>query len=310
MKGSSNMVPSNGQVKQSGKLSMGKTLPFWMKTVLILVGAQVLLSFLRLQFGGMLGWYLIPITTFPDAVTGLTSLENGFELVFRLDALEIVAAISLTFAQIVQFLLVNALILLLLAPLKMGVLERLWSCFRGQTENFPSLLRWYSKPSLLGKSVLVSLILDFGCRLLCLLCMLPSSLLYVYLYGGSWMAAGTGGSSLVALLGFVGMLLLFGGAALAFFCYSCLYPIAYCLAAQPDYPVGKMLRRGLDSVKGSRVRFFRFRLSFIIWFLLSALSYGVLDLYVLPYLSFSAFHFLQEAAKTRQANVQSSPELA
>lgn len=296
------MFPKHGQLKQSAKMTMGKSMPFWMKTIFFLVGVQVLLHFLRAQLGGLLGWYLIPISEFANAQTGYFAVEKGFEVVFRMDALQMVAAMSLTYAQIIQFLWVNAVALLLLAPIKMGALERFWLAFQGKTQDFPSMFRWYSKPSLLGKSVLVSLILDLGCRLLAILLMLPSSLIYFYLYGGSWMGTPAEASYVISLLAFLGMILLLGGAALAFYCYSSLYPIAYCLAAQPDYSFGKVVRRGLDSIKGQRGRFFRFRLSFLPWLILSSFSYGVMDLYILPYLSFASFHFLQEAAILRTKN--------
>lgn len=304
------MFPKHGQLKQSGKITMGKTMPFWMKTILLLVGVQVLLHFLQGQLGGLLGWYLIPIDKFADAQTGYFAVEKGFEVVFRMEALQLVAAMSLSYAQIVQFLLVNAVMLLLLAPIKMGVLERFWLSFQGKTQNFPSLFRWYTKPSLLAKSILVSLILDLGCRLLAIVLMLPSSFIYFYLYGGSWMGTATEASYLISLLALLGMALLLGGAALAFFCYSALYPIAYCLAAQPDYSFKKVWRRGLDSIKGERGRFFRFRLSFLPWLLLSSFSYGVMDLYILPYLSFASFQFLQEVALRKQTNGEQAVEPA
>lgn len=298
------MFPQNRQMKQEGKLRMGLSMPFWMKATLLLVGLQVLLYVLRGQFGGLLGWYLIPIEKLPDAVTGYTVIERGLELVFRMDALELVAAVSLTYGQIAIFFLINALALLILAPVKLATLERYWLAFRGETQNPPSLLRWYTKPKLLGKSILVSLILDLGCRLLALLALLPSLLVYAYLYSGTWLSAHAEPDLTVSLLALLAMALLVGGALVAFYVYSTLYPIAYCLAAQPDYSMGKVLRRGLDSIRHCRKRFFGFRLSFLPYYILSNLTYGVMDLYILPYISFSSFHFLQEAAKQRPVDAQ------
>lgn len=293
------MFPQNRQMKQEGKRSMGQTMPFWMKATLLLVGFQVLLYLLRGQLGGLLGWYLIPVEKFPDAVTGYTAIAHGFELVFRMDALEIVAAIALTYGQILRLLLINALVFLLLAPIKIATLERFWLAFRGETKEFPSMLRWYTKPKLLGKAVIVSLVLDFGGRLLAILALSPSMLVYAYLYGGTWLSAPSESGMMISILAFLAMGLLLGGGFFAFYFYSMLYPIAYCLAAQPDYPIGKVFRRGLDSIRGMRKRFVSFRLSFLPFYILSNLTYGVMDLYILPYLSISSFHFLQEVAKQR-----------
>jgi len=293
------MLPQNRQMKQDGKLRMGLTMPFWTKATLLLVGLQVLLYVLRGQFGGLLGWYLIPIEKLPDAVTGYTAIAHGFEVVFRMDALELVAAMSLSYGQILRVLLINALALLLLAPIKIATIEHYWLAFRGETQNRPSMLRWYTKPKLLGKAVIVSLILDVGCRLIAILALLPSILLYAYLYGGTWLAAPSETGTLISVLALLAMGLLVGGVLVAFFIYSTLYPIVYCLAAQPDYSIGKVLRRGLGSIRHARQRFFGFRLSFLPFYILSNLTYGVMDLYILPYISFSSFHFLQEAAKQR-----------
>jgi len=52
MKGRNHMFPKHGQLKQSAKMTMGKSMPFWMKTIFFLVGVQVLLQF----FAGAAGW--------------------------------------------------------------------------------------------------------------------------------------------------------------------------------------------------------------------------------------------------------------
>ncbi len=280
-------------------------MPLWFKATVLLVGVEVVFLLLRGPLGGALGYYLIPLDQFPNAVSGFFSINQGFEVVLTMKSLDLVAAVSLTYAQIGQFVLVNLLILIVVAPLKIAVLERFWLTFRRAEQALPSMLRWYTKPRLLGRSILISLLLDLFCRLACIVFLLPSMGLSLWFLGGDTGGLGTLGQILSPLA----FLLFFGGLLLAFFLYTTIQPIAYCLAAQPDYSVSMLMRRGLDSTKGFRTRFLNFRLSFLPWYIFSAITCGVLDTYLLPYLSFSSFQFLQEAAKLRQSAQQLSGEL-
>lgn len=296
MKGSDSILPYAGQLKQFAKDIMRGSMPLWFKATLLLIAGEVTFLLLRGPLGGALGYYLIPLKDFPNATTGFFSVSNGFEMVLTMKSLDMVAAVSLTYLQIGQFLLVNLLILVALAPLKIAVLERFWLTFRQSDQPLPSMLRWYAKPRLFGKAVLMSLLVDLSCRLACLVLLLPSMGLSLWFLGGDNGGLGVLGQILSPLA----FMLFFGGLLLAFFLYTVLQPVTYCLAAQPDYSVSMLLRRGLESTKGFRARFLAFRLSFLPWYLFSAFTCGVLDMYLLPYISFSSFSFLQEAAKLRQ----------
>ena len=182
----------------------------------------------------------------------------------------------------------------------MATLEQYWLSFRGETPSVNQMLKWNTKPKLFGKSVIIALILNLGCRLIAILALLPSSVLYIMLYGGTLIEASPENALQMSLLALLAFALLLIGALAAYYLYTMLHPISYCLAAQPDYSLQKVLQRGFESIQGYRSQFFRFRLSFIPWYFLSSLTYGVVDLYMLPYLSFSSFQFLQTAAIHRQ----------
>ena len=85
-----------------------------------------------------------------------------------------------------------------------------------------------------------------------------------------------------------------------FWLHSIFLPVRYCLCAHPEYSLGQVFRRGLDSAKGFRGAFFGFRLSYILWFLVSQVTYGAMDIFVTPYTSLGGMLFLQEAARARQ----------
>ena len=89
-----------------------------------------------------------------------------------------------------------------------------------------------------------------------------------------------------------------------FWLHSVLLPVRYCLCAHPEYSLGQTFRRGLASAKGFRGAFFGFRLSYILWFFGSQLTYGALDIFVTPYSSLGGMIFLQEAARARQGGGQ------
>ena len=74
-------------------------------------------------------------------------------------------------------------------------------------------------------------------------------------------------------------------ALFTFWLHSVFLPVRYCLCAHPEYSLGQTFRRGLQSAKGVRGAFFRFRLSYILWFAASQLTYGAMDLFVTPYSS-------------------------
>ena len=96
-------------------------------------------------------------------------------------------------------------------------------------------------------------------------------------------------------------------ALFTFWLHSVLLPVRYCLCAHPEYSLGQAFRRGMASTKGFRGAFFGFRLSYFLWFAVSQFTYGVLDLYVLPYTSIGGMIFISEAARFKQGQKSQEP---
>ena len=90
--------------------------------------------------------------------------------------------------------------------------------------------------------------------------------------------------------------------------HSLLLPVLYCLAAHPEYSLKETFRRGFRSAQGIRGGFYRMRLSFLLWFFLSRLTYGAMDFFVLPYSSLTAMLYLQEGARLRARQGQEPAE--
>lgn len=294
------MFPYNGQLKLNAKMVMGKSMPIWIKVTILIVGLQLVYLLSEQTFIGAFQLGFVALSDVPEVATGLFLFPNGFQMAARLDLLGIAAVLAMTYEQVFRLVGMTLAATILLAPLKIGVLETYWKVHREESAESEGMLRWYTNPRLFGKAVVVELILSIGCQVIALLAIFPSLLLYFFVYGQDITGSGEQQMLWLSILAFVALALLIAGMLLAFFCYTTIHPICYCLAAQPDYSMKKVWRRGLDSIKGYRGRFFRFRLSFLFWYILSNMTYGTLELYILPYISFSSFQFLNAAAEDRQ----------
>ena len=283
------MLPRNAAIKFEAKKSMGRSLPLWIKVTFLLVGLEVAFLALRGKLGGLLGMYMLRADSFPDAVSGYFPQENGFQLIARVDELGAIWAISLTYGDIIRFVVVNLVMFLLIAPLKIATMERYWSAFRGEMEK-KNIFRWYTKPKLMGKALVVEGVVDLLCRSIGVLVMAASYGIIILIYQGI----------LPSFMGIFGMFLMVGGMLFAFWLYTRLLPIRYCLAAQPDYPLGKIFERGRASVRGYEKQFFGLMMSMLPWYFLSVVVFVAMDLYILPYVTFVAFQFLQEVANHRR----------
>ena len=291
------MLPKNAVLKFEAKKSMGRSLPLWIKATFLLVALEVAFLALRGQLGGLLGVYMLKAGSFPDAVSGYFPQEGGFQLIARVDELGAIWALSINYGDVIRFLLVYLLVFILIAPLKLATMERYWSAFRGEMKK-TDLFRWYTKPKLMGKALVVEGVVDLFCRSVGVIVMAASYGIIILIYQGL----------LPPIMGVFGMILMVGGFLFAFWLYTRLLPIRYCLAAQPDYPLGKVFQKGRDSIRGYEKQFFGLMMSMLPWFLLSVVVFVAMDLYVLPYVTFVALQFLQEVANHRKESGGEAPE--
>ncbi len=290
--------PRGRELKIEGKFLMARTMGIWMKVLVLFVVLNGIFLLCQYRYGFALGWVTVPIQDFAGAVTGFTLSPEGFELIIRLDAAGLVFACAQTFDQVLRVLLFAALGLVLLSPLKLGVFRHLWLGFQGENPSFGTVFQWYKRPALFVKSIALELMVGVGCYVLSLILVAPGSILSLMLYSGTLNIDTTSGLfDMVSLLA-IGLNVL--GGLIAFYLLCTLYPLYYCLAAQPDYSLGQVIQKGLLSTRGYRKEFFLFRLSFLPWYIFSRISFGTLELYVLPYLTLSTYLFLQAVAVDRQ----------
>lgn len=281
--------------------------PICMRVTLLLVGLQVSFVGLRYLLGATLTYGMASLAQYGDTVSGIYFNSEGFSILFRMDLTQMVLAIPVTYAQLIRFVVFSVVVLLILAPIRLGVMEQYWSMLRGSGEaGVRPVLRWFRQGGKFGKAVVVELLLGAGVRLAGILATVPSLYLFYLFYTTTpSMAAYTTTSSLLQIGATV---LAIAALVFTFWLHSIFLPVRYCLCAHPEYSLGQVFRRGLDSAKGFRGAFFGFRLSYILWFLVSQVTYGAMDIFVTPYTSLGGMLFLQEAARARQGEATPQQE--
>ena len=271
--------------------------PICMRVTLVLVCVEMALFGLRYLFGGVLTYGMVDLSQYGATTSGIYFNPEGVSILFRMDLTQMVLAIPLTYDQIARFLILGAVAFLITAPLRLGTMERYWGILRGDQGKVTQIFQWFREGKRLGKAVVVEFVLDVVVRLVGLAAMVPAVYLFYLFYTTTpSFEAFTTTSSLLQLGGTV---LDLAAALFTFWLHSVLLPVRYCLCAHPEYSLSLTFRRGLQSIRGFRGAFFRFRLSYILWYFLSQLSYGAMDLFALPYTSLGSMVFLQEVARTR-----------
>ena len=289
-------LPLRRYVKLKAKRLM--TNPLSLRVTLVVVAVQLLFFGLRYLFNGTLGMAVASLADYGDTASGVYVLDEGINVIFRMDLTGMVAAVSVTWGQLRAFLAVNTVLFLLLSPLRVGAMEVYWGMTRGVKDGkVAQLLQWFLQRGRMVKAWVVEFCLQVLVGAATFAATTPSLYLFYRFYSTTTSIAGFDFSRRLLLWAadiLAVLAMLFG-----VWLHSLLLPVRYCLAAHPEYSLGETFRRGFRSASGIRAGFYRFRLSYLLWFFLSRLTYGAMDLYVLPYSSLGSMLYLQEAARQR-----------
>ena len=137
--------------------------PICMRVTLLLVGLQVSFVGLRYLLGATLTYGVASLAQYGDTVSGIYFNSEGFSILFRMDLTQMVLAIPVTYAQLIRFVVFSMVVLLILAPIRLGVMEQYWSMLRGSGEaGVRPVLRWFRQGGKFGKAVVVELLLGAG----------------------------------------------------------------------------------------------------------------------------------------------------
>ena len=282
------------------------TNPLSLRVTLAVVAVQLLFFGLRYVFNGTLGMAVASLADYGDTASGVYVLEEGINVIFRMDLTGMVAALSVTWGQLRAFAAVNIVLFLLLSPLRVGAMEIYWGMTRGVKDGrVAQILQWYAQRGRMFKAWVVEFCLQVLVGAVTFAATVPSLYLFYRFYSTTTSLAGFDFSR--RLLLWAADILAILAMLLGIWIHSLFLPVRYCLASHPEYSLGETFRRGFRSAKGIRGSFYRFRLSYLLWFFLSRLTYGAMDLYVLPYSSLGSMLFLQEAARQRAQKPEPVP---
>ena len=290
-------LPSRRELKMQARRLM--THPMSIRASLLLACVAMAFFGLRYLLNATLTYSLVSLADYGETASGVYVQDEGINLIFRMDLTGLVLALAMTYRQIRTFLLVNGVFFLLLAPLRVGVMEVFWKILRRDKEiRILDVFQWFLQLGRLFKAWIVEFLLNGFVRGVALAASLPSMYLYYRFYSVTPDVANlTTGHQLMQ--GAAGCLAI-AAFLVAFWVHSLFLPVRYCLAAHPEYSLGQTFRRGFQSARGVRGPFFRFRLSYALWFFLSQMTYGAMDIFVAPYSSLGSMVFLQEAARARR----------
>ena len=298
-------LPLRRYVKFKAKRLM--TNPLSLRVTLAVVAVQLLFFGLRYLFNGTLSLAMASLADYGDTASGVYVLDQGVNVIFRMDLTGMVAALSVTWAQLRAFAAVNIVLFLLLAPLRVGAMEVYWGMTRGVKDGkVAQVLQWFLQRGRLFKAWVVEFCLQAVVGAATFAATIPSLYLFYRFYSTTVSIAGVDLSRRLLLWSadiLAVLAMLFG-----VWLHSLFLPVRYCLASHPEYSLGETFRRGFRSAKGIRGSFYRFRLSYLLWFFLSRLTYGAMDLYVLPYSSLGSMLYLQEAARQRDRKPEPVPD--
>ncbi len=249
------------------------------------VALSLLLFLIRISYGHVLYYYVLqPGDT--TLTTGVLLSLAGITAALRMDTMGLVLALQFTWQELASYTLEGILVLIMTAPLSYGALEHFDGILRKQVFPAKTLLRWYTDLHLTGRSVLLELLLalvDWVCRIVGVL---PGLFLLYRVESAELEPVVSGG-----LMGISSLLMLLG--AVLGYAVSCqLLPARYLLAHDPKRTVFSALKESLTLLKGRRRDYVVFCLSFLPWKLVSVFTYGLADVYYMPYYTLASLRYL------------------
>lgn len=238
-------------------------------------------------------WKADPVlmSTFMDMVSGRAILGSLGGIVFSLrdNANDMVLVLPLAWRQLMNLIVIQAIVFLITVPLQYGVLEQFHNILAEHPLPFRRIFHWYVDLRLTGKALVVQIAVTLWGWTARILCMVPG-LLCLFL---SSRVSGYG--FLILLYSVLSMLGLF----LGYYLYTLLLPAHYLLAQSPHLSIRQAFSQGAQMVRGRRKEYFTLNLSFFPWQIASIFLMNLPALYLQPYIALSNYLFLN--APTQEA---------
>ena len=272
-------------LKLFARQAINMNVKFCLRASAAVVAIALVLLTIQQNFGHLLVYYLMDAAANPAVSSGVQVTGEGLAVALRVDEAGILLALQATWGELGAFALESLLVLLITVPVTYGALGHFHALLRRQAPDLKSLFRWYADLRLTLPCMGLEVILAAVTWVLRVIGMIPGLAMFAATINAP---AGT----LAARLSGLSPLVLLAGMLLAYFVSCQLEPARYYLACDPSLGLRGALRTGWAALKGRRADFFWFSFSFIGWELFSAFTYGLGDIYLLPYRGLSTILYL------------------
>lgn len=84
----------------------------------------------------------------------------------------------------------------------------------------------------------------------------------------------------------------------------------YIMAEDPDIEAGDAMKKSMKLMKGHKMDYFLLQLSFIPWYLLCLLTFGILYIWVAPYVAATNAAFYKEISSVKSQAIRAAKEVA
>ena len=274
-----NSFPTTRELKLRARHTMAGAFGHCVTAAFLLTMAGFLLTELLRRSGGAIEMYFWPTDT-SDIQSSLSLSVEGLFAALRVEEAGMGISVVITPAMLVKVFGLQLLAAALIAPLRLGAYGQLWAVRRGKPKATLSLFGAYADLRRAGQAVVLEVVLTAIQLVLQGLLLIPAVLL---LGDVGVTMAGVSAVMWTALLGLV----------LAWCLMTPFVPARYLLARYEHATAGQALAGAFVLLRGVTGRYLRFRLSFAVWELCSALSNGVLDLYLFPYRGMAAIVWIE-----------------
>lgn len=273
------------QLKLYARRSISMNLRICLRASTAVVAIALLLTTIQYNFGHPLTYMLLDAVSNPGIQTGTQATAAGLAAALRVDTAGVIFAVQMTWGQLGTTVLENLVILLITVPITYGAVEHLIGLLRRQAYDTKSLFRWYTDLRLVLRPMALELIvsvIQWGLRILG---MLPGLFLFAA-------TAGAPGGTPADLLSRLSGVLMLAGMVLGYLLSCQFEPARYFLASRPEMGALAAIVEGWRRLRGRRLDYFCFSLSFIGWEFLSAMTYALGDIYLLPYRTLATVLYL------------------
>ncbi|HEX3026451.1 MAG TPA: DUF975 family protein [Clostridia bacterium] len=236
---------------------------------------------------------------------GISALDDAYRRAFNVpldyDQIMLGQQINLSTASFIIALVFSLLTLLLVTPLEFGQKEWFWNLAENKEPPISRVFNWFGSFRLYGKSVLLNLNIAVRSALwTILICGVP----FAMIFGAYYMEIHYSDSKYLMIslaLSLFGLLLLLGAVFLLIYVLTRYFLAVYLFVEDNTRKTNGVIKESIRISKGYRMEILKFTLSFIGWFFLRQLSYGLLSFYVDPYYYSSSVIFSKHLIYTKRA---------